>query len=102
MRASQLVRQGNLIGGNITKTRIIGTGRLRGFTSVDSNTVGGTKAAEGVFRSLTGRSPSGQLDRFVADDGLEVVFRSAGRSGHPKVEIINHSTRMHEKVTFLQ
>ena len=82
-------------------TDAIGTGRLRGFTATDTSLVGGTDGAKSLFRAIGGRGPLGLADRVVLN-GLEVVFRAAGKSGHAKIEIINHGAATLEKITFLQ
>jgi hypothetical protein len=94
------VKQGGLVGQNATRIRTIGTGRLRGFTATDTNLTGGVDAAQGLFRTLAGRAPAGASDRVVGN-GLEVVFRAAGKSGHAKVEIVNAGASTLEKITFL-
>ena len=82
--------------------RTIGTGRLRGFTAQVTSATGGANSAQALFRTLTGRNPSGKsIDRIELDGGLEVSFRSAGKSGHPKIEIVNQGTKSPEKITFL-
>jgi hypothetical protein len=100
-RIGQLVREGRLVGANPANLRTIGSGRLRGFTALDTTTTGGASSAQTLFRSLAARDPVGAFDRFVADDGLEVLFRGTSRTGVPKIEIVNPATRTLEKVTFL-
>jgi len=101
-RARKLIQNGELVGSNPTAIRTIGTGRLREFTAQNTSTTGGTDSAQALFRALTGKSPTGgPRDRFEIDGGLEVSFRPAGNSGHPKIEIVNQSMKTFEKITFL-
>lgn len=95
------MRDGKLVGANRTKSRLIGTGRLRGFTATDTSVAGGSQSAQALFRTLTGRAAGGASDRAVLDNGLEVLFRASGRSGHPKIEIVNPAAKTLEKISFL-
>jgi hypothetical protein len=99
-RALELAKRPGFIGQRTTNVRSIGSGRLRGFTATNTESPGGLDTAQALFRVLTGRSPTGPVDGVVTR-GLEVQFRAIGRSGHPKVEIVNHATRAWEKVTFV-
>lgn len=90
------------LGQGVRKVGVFRSGRLRGFTKFNSELRGGTKAAEDLFKGLTGKAPEGKLQRVVLDDqGLEVVFRETSTTGTAKVEIINLVEETREKITFL-
>ncbi len=99
-RVLDLVKNGNLVGQSPTAVRTIGTGRLRGFTATNTSAAGGSRQAQSLFQALAGRAPSGSSDRFVSN-GLEIVYRASGKSGHSKIEVINSVKSTLEKITFL-
>jgi hypothetical protein len=100
-RAVDLAKKGGLIGRNPTKVRAISTGPNRGVLRTDTSLPGGGNAAQSLFYTLTGRAPSGAMDRVVGD-GLTVMYRALGKSGHAKLEIVSKAARTHEKITFLK
>lgn len=87
-------------GGEIRNVRTIQTGRLRGYTRGNGpDREGGVDGARSLFRQLTGRDPTGSMDRGVSD-ALEVVFRQGSRSGPPKIEVVDHNARTLIKYAF--
>jgi hypothetical protein len=43
---------------------------------------------------------TGATDREVLDGGMEVLFRGISGTGVPKVEIVNPTAKLLEKITF--
>jgi hypothetical protein len=90
------------IGDNVRGMSTIKSGRLRGFTTGNTDLVGGRQGARNMFESLTGGAPQGGFARQVLADGREIVFRASSRTGSTisKIEIIDPLTKTLEKITF--
>lgn len=80
----------------------VGSGRLSGFARWVSELPGGSRGAQEVFRSLTGRIPGDGFTHWRSYRGyLEVVYRPTSATGGPVVEITNHVTKTLEWIHFV-
>ena len=75
------------------------------FTRVDTELLGGEKAARQLYKRLAGKPPSTTdlRTRDTLNDGTIVQFRLEGKSGHPKVDItrtLKDGRQFIEKVSF--
>lgn len=59
---------------------------------------GGEQSAREMFKQLTGRDRTASFERVVLET-IEVVYRAESRSGVPKVEIIDHTRKLYEKIS---
>lgn len=75
------------------------TGRLSKYIEFQTEIFGGEKGAKEIFKILTGKSPNDKFFRSIKDK-IEVVYREVGKSGHAKIEIIDHAREFYQKITF--
>lgn len=93
-------RSGKLVGTGFKSVRKITSGRLKNFIRGNTELSGGTQGARNLFQQLTGNLPIGGLDRRILKDGREVLFRETSKSGPAKIEIVDPTAKILEKISF--